>query len=115
MSESGEDATAQAVRDRFEKIERALKLLPAWFVPRMMDGTWCFGLVLSTGRTLAIENIYDVHQAADGSLWIEVRMSANCGHIKDFGGHPVITAPTARDHASINASHVVMAFELADA
>jgi hypothetical protein len=62
------------VTDYAARLERCAKFLPAWFVPRMMDDTWVFGLLLSTGPTLAIEHIDNVSQAADGSLWVDVTM-----------------------------------------
>jgi DNA-binding XRE family transcriptional regulator len=60
-----------------EYAEVASRLLPAWFIPRMMTDTWSFGLTLVTGLTLAISSILDVQQAADGSIWLDVRM-LNC-------------------------------------
>lgn len=92
------------------KVERCRKLLPTWFVPRMMEDTWFFGLLLSTGRVLAIEHINEVHQAADGSLWIDIDM---CGD--PVNAWPsVIHAPTSRTRASVNVAHIVCALELAD-
>jgi hypothetical protein len=37
-----------------DDVEAAEKLLPAWFVPRMMTDEWVFGLLLVTGQVLAI-------------------------------------------------------------
>jgi hypothetical protein len=88
------------------EIQAAIALLPAWFVPRMMDDEWFFGLTLVTGKTLAISKIQAVHQDAEGSLWLDVTM------LRDFVGY--LNAPTSRLTASIRASSVVMAFELAD-
>jgi hypothetical protein len=56
-----------------------------------------------------------VQQAADGSLWLDVELSADTGLIDtEQDGRRHITAPTSRHHASINAGHVVLAFETAD-
>ena len=38
-----------------EQITKAQRLLPAWFVPRMMTDCWSFGLLLETGHLLVIE------------------------------------------------------------
>jgi hypothetical protein len=89
----------------------ALDLLPAWFVGRMMDDTWLFGLLLSNGQTLPIQHIEAVHRAADGSLWLDVLM-AERGSVLTPGKY--LYAPTSRLHASVNAAYVVAAFELAD-
>jgi hypothetical protein len=106
--------TSDPVADCENRLERCVKLLPAWFVPRMTDDTWFFGLLLSTGQTLTIEHIDNVSQAADDSLWVDVTMH------KEFYAHGLaawvipICAPTSRVQASINVAHIVCAFELAD-
>lgn len=99
-----------------EWVVRAVALLPAWFVPRMIMDEWHFGLMLTTGQVLCISRIDDVKQAADGSIWLDVTMLPD-----NFGSEHVygrvmcpMVAPTHRLEASINAAHVVAAFELAD-
>ena len=59
------------ISDYEAMLQRARNLLPAWFIPRMMDDSWSFGLMLTTGVVVAIETINAVHQAADGSIWID--------------------------------------------
>ena len=95
---------------RKARLGRCQQLLPAWFVPRMMDDTWVFGLLLSTGRVLAVEHIDEVHQAADGSLWVDVDMRE--GPVDTWP--TVIHAPTSRTRASVNVAHIVCALELSD-
>ncbi len=98
------------------EIQAAIKLLPAWFVPRMMDDEWYFGLLLVTGHTLAISNIQEIHQDAGGNLWLDVTM------LREFPWtcNPAIptrkamSAPTSRLTASVAAASIVLAFELAD-
>lgn len=91
----------------FSQIEPFLKLLPGWFTDRMMTDSWSFGLMMSNGMTIGIQDIQKVWQAADGSVWLDVTLLSG-----EYDG--VWTAPTTRTTASINASHIVAAFELAD-
>jgi hypothetical protein len=104
-----QDRLFDPIAARKARLERCQKLLPAWFVPRMMDDTWVFGLLLSTGKVLAIEHIDEVHRAADGSLWIDVDM---CGDPVDAWA--ALHAPTSRTRASVNVAHIVCALELSD-
>jgi len=101
-----------------EKINEATRLLPAWFVSRMMTDDWTFGLLLSTGQVMVVNYISEVHQAADGSIWIDVKMGEKAEwHEPELGNTPsgmsYLSTPTKRDTASVNAAHVVAAFELA--
>ena len=92
------------------RLERYAKLVPAWLVPRMTGDHWVFGLLLSTGETLAIESIFNMSQAADGSLWVDVYM-----HPGPVEGWPdALLASTSRTQASVNVAHIVCALELAD-
>jgi hypothetical protein len=102
------------VMDYETRLERCAKFLPAWFVPRMVGDTWVFGLLLSTGQTLAIECIDNVSQAADGSLWVDVTMHDEPVGVRKTTWGAVVCAPTARTKASVNVAHIVCAIELAD-
>lgn len=93
-----------------ERLREACRLLPAWFVPRMIDDVWSFGLMMSTGVVIAVENITAVTQAANGDIWIDVTLQTAPGVSRD----DAFTAPTSRATASINAQHIVAAYELAD-
>jgi arginase family enzyme len=100
-----------------EHLEEAYKLLPTWFVGRMMDDNWHFALILSTGHALYVENIRYVRRAADNSIWIDAHLYSQ----KDADTHSwqikdtkLIGAPTSRGTVSINAEHVVYAVEMAD-
>jgi hypothetical protein len=86
----------------------------------MMTDEWTFGLLLATGHVLVIDNISSVHQAADGSIWLDVRMHQKEKDRRlepELGETPsnlnYLLAPTERNDASINAAHVMAAFELA--
>ncbi len=96
----------------FEDLED--ELLPCWMTARMMTDRWVFGLMLSTGVTLLIECINKVSQAADGSIWLDVELREEPDHLgRDLPGVQ-FASPTSRTEATVNAAHVVAAFELAD-
>jgi hypothetical protein len=100
------------------KTERMSRLLPAWFTERMANDVWAFGLLLTTGRILHIETILDVSQAADGSLWLDVRLGKQGDVHTDYpeksGWPPLSHAFNDRDTCSVAVSQIVCAVELAD-
>jgi hypothetical protein len=95
----------------------AHRLLPAWFVSRMMGDCWSFALLTTTGQVILIDTIEAIHEAKDGGIWLDVILSqpGSFWHerLKEMKLQ-IITAPTDRPTASINASHIVAAFEIAD-
>jgi hypothetical protein len=96
--------------------EKARKLLPAWFIRRMMDDEWSFGLLLTTGHVMCISRITDFHAGIEGE-WLDVEMLEHDNFwvrgLLEKGGK-AITAPTSRLMASVRVSQIVAAFELAD-
>ncbi len=95
-------------------LREAAKLLPAWFTPRMVDDNWFFGLLTVTGHVICISTINSVTQAADGTIWLDADLlTEKPGQFHKSLGNPIL-APTSRTDVSINASHIVAAFELAD-
>jgi len=96
----------------YEGIDAAEKLLPAWFIPRMMDDVWHFGLLLVTGHVMAVGHIDRVRAGEDGTVWIDATMEH--GAAWSHENLNFLEAPTSRLKVSVNASHVVAAFELAD-
>jgi hypothetical protein len=100
------------------EMDRMSRLLPAWFNERMANDAWAFGLLLTTQRVLHVETILDVSQAADGSLWLDVRLgkqgSVNALGVTRAGWPPLAHSPTDRDTCSVAVSHIVCAVELAD-
>ena len=88
-------------------------LLPAWFTERMMCDHWSFALLTVSGVTICIESIQKVVRASDGSIWLDVVLLEEgnpwTGKIENK-----LSAPTSRLEASVNASHIVAAYELAD-
>lgn len=95
-----------------DKMEEAERILPAWFVGRMMGDVWHFGLLLSTGAVLFVECINRVWQAANGDVWIDVRLAEGDAPSKFCGVAPS-GSPTIRAECSVNARHIVAAVELA--
>lgn len=104
------DAAAIAIdEDDLPQVIQARQMLPTWFVDRMMTDTWWFGLMMSNGTVIGVHRILSVDQAADGTIWLTVELLSDTP-----GDDRVFIAPTTRLTASINASHVVAAYELAD-
>src|SRR5690625_3404375 len=85
--------------------EAAENWLPAWFVPRMMQGNGGLALWLTTGMALPIERIERVHRASDGSVWLDVILTLPDEATTEGG------LPATEPEATVNAAHVVAAFE----
>lgn len=80
----------------------------------MMKEPGRYGLMLSGGNILVVEQILAVHTAADGSIWLDVRMIATGDYLSGSLDRRVFTAPSSALEASVNASAVVAAFTYAD-
>ena len=52
--------------------EVAAKVLPVWYIKRMMTDTWLFGLGLDGGRWVVIEKI---ERISDDKEWIDVQLA----------------------------------------
>jgi hypothetical protein len=92
--------------------EEVRELLPAWFTERMIGDVWFFGLLTVDGTIIGIQRIEAIKQAADGSIWIDVQLLDS--EPSNSSGKKLFLSPTSRTSASINTSHIVAAFELAD-
>ncbi len=86
--------------------DAAAHWLPAWFVPRMMQGSGGFALWLSTGVLLPVERIERIHRAADGSVWLDVLLT-----LADDPAKQGPLAAATNPEASINAAYVVAVIE----
>lgn len=88
-------------------------VLPAWFLGRMASDTWPFGLLLTNGDILAIDNIGSI--SSDGK-WIDCDMWKGSLTVHDNSkvNGRVITSPTSRTRCSIQVKHIMAAVELAD-
>lgn len=86
--------------------QAATEWLPAWFVPRMMEGNGGLALYLVTGLALPIERIERVHVACDGAVWLDVilAMPVDATDLK-------LALPAAEPEATISAAHVIAAIE----
>lgn len=114
-----DDEEFAPISDEWEKEqEQSVLNLPAWFINRMIDDEWYFAFLLVTGEYLLFSHIDKVVQSADGTLWIDVRLlpANHCdGWISEWASKlKIFVPPTSRDCCSINASHIVCAFEIAD-
>ncbi|MBI4780326.1 MAG: hypothetical protein HY785_03280 [Oscillatoriophycideae cyanobacterium NC_groundwater_1537_Pr4_S-0.65um_50_18] len=101
-------------QELFARIEAARRLLPGWFIVRMMSDSWYFGLLTTNNKILGIQCIDEVYQAADGSIWMDVTLLDTNLLRRDTILQEVIIAPTSRTRASINVNHIIAAFELED-
>jgi hypothetical protein len=91
-------------------------LLPAWFTEQMMSEVWNYGLLTVTGDILAISRINKITRDDVGNLWLDAEMLNY--HVRGNGDDSVrskiLIAPTENTQVSINASHIVAAFQLTD-
>jgi len=85
--------------------QAATEWLPAWFVPRMMEGNGGLSLYLSTGKAIPIERIDRVHRACDGSVWLDILLT-----LPDYPTDRRLGLPATEAMATVNAAHVTMAF-----
>ena len=95
-----------------ERLTRAQRLLPTWFVSRMMTDVWPFGLLLSDGTLMCIEQIRDVRLGADGVYLDVILMDAPPPQAPSR--FRWLWAPITRTRASLANRAVMAAFELAD-
>lgn len=80
--------------------------LPAWFVPRMMEGNGGLALYLVTGLSLPIERIDRVYRASDGAIWLDVILT-----LPEDATDLKLRIPATEPEATVNAAHVVAAIE----
>lgn len=86
------------------------EILPIWYIDRMGQDSWGFGLLLASGELLAIERIMGV---SDDGQWLEVELLDGSGGPKEVCGHPVLYAGLKdRTHGSVRVDRVQAAFEL---
>lgn len=86
------------------------EVLPVWYVDRMGQDNWGFGLLLASGELLAIERITGV---SDDRQWLEVELLDGSSGPKDVSGIPVTYAGLPdRTRGSVRVDQVQAAFEL---
>jgi hypothetical protein len=101
-------------QEQIARIEAAQELLPGWFIVRMMSDSWYFGLLTVNNTIIGIQCIDEVYQAANGEIWLDVTLLDTNLLRTESIAQEILIAPTSRTRASINASHIVAAFELED-
>ena len=95
-----------------ERLKHAERLLPTWFVPRMMTDVWAFSVLLHDSTLICIEQIRDVRLGADGVYLDVILMDAPPPQAPSR--FRWLWAPTTRTRASLANRAVMAAFELAD-
>jgi len=89
--------------------EKMTEILPLWYIERMSRDHWCFGLLLSSGYILAINQITGI---SDDKMWMEVHLAAIGDGPDEIFGIRVLYAPTDRESASVRIDQIQSAFEL---
>ena len=103
------------ISDELEKEqEQSVLNLPAWFVKRMTNDIWSFAFLLVTGEYLLFSHINRVVQSANGTLWIDVELLRPEDCEFWMSGKKIFCPPSSRRGCSVNASHIICAFEIAD-
>lgn len=96
-----------------DKMQEAFAKLPVGIVDRLLGDTWSFGLMLNSGTTVIIDQLEDIVQAADGSLWLEVTLATEAPWtIRKL--NKAFLAPTDRKRAAIALASVAAIFEASD-
>lgn len=86
------------------------EILPLWYIGRMSQDTWGFGLLLSSGDILAIERINGV---SDDRNWMEVTLLEKSDGPEEVDGRRVLYAGLDSRHlASVRIDQVQAAFEI---
>ncbi|MBO6667897.1 hypothetical protein [Parvibaculum sp.] len=86
------------------------EVLPVWYISRMSQDTWGFGLLLASGDILAIQCIDGV---SDDGNWMEVTLLEPGEGPKEIDGRPVLYAGLKdRCRGSVRVDQVQAAFEL---
>ncbi|QEH78075.1 hypothetical protein EIK56_07840 [Sphingomonas sp. C8-2] len=112
--------SVQTAREQLALVQRKIgmvsepskmtEILPVWYIDRMAQDTWGFGLLLTSGDILAIERINGV---SDDHSWMEVTLLEPGDGPKDVDGQPVLYAALRdRRRASVRVDQVQAAFEL---
>ena len=115
---SGRSATA--AEHQLELVQRKIgmvtdpakmtEILPVWYVGRMAQDYWGFGLLLRSGSILAIQQITGV---SDDRQWLEVDLLEEDAKRPTIQGHPVLyRATTDRGSASVRVDQIQAAFEI---
>lgn len=93
-------------------------LFPNEFTSRLTNDYWPFGVLVLSGDVLVVNHVNSIDRDAAGDIWLNVDLVREKDYIIDFKqmfpDRRIVFAPTDRVTATVKASHVVAAFELAD-
>lgn len=95
-----------------DELEEIANQFP-WFVSRMMQDTWVFGLLVAANWVIVVERINRIRKLG-GIVWLDVEMSPRNELIAPPPGLKLMFSPTSRTNTSVRADAVIAAFELAD-
>lgn len=90
--------------------------IPGYLFHRMETDTWFFGVLLDSGAVLAVERVSRIAPDDSGNLWVDFEMleKQNCMLGESCPLGRLSYSPTERTTITVNARHIVAAFELAD-
>lgn len=90
--------------------EKMTEILPVWYIGRMANDEWGFGLLLNSGCVLAIERIVGV---SDDGQWLEVSLLSQDGRSAELNGRVVLyRIEEDRPSASVRVDQIEAAFEI---
>lgn len=99
-------------------VDEMKKVLPVWFIERMVNDYWHFGMLLRSGQVLVFTRIIKLSSDAK---WLEVEMAENDGEkvTEFFKEGPAKDLPTIyslpeRTTASVSVAQIIACFELAN-
>ena len=93
-----------------------------WWVDRVGDDSWNFGLLLSTGQLLQCDYLIATRTDPSKNRWVDVQLleAKDEHHVKHLVAcglvacpTKIVSAPCGKKTVSINLAHVVGVFELA--
>lgn len=89
----------------------ASEVLPAWYMSRMMQDHWMFGLITIDGRMIAITSITSV---SDNGEWMDVKLAGpgDAANLPDTYGPIVAAVADDRCRASVKIANIVAAIDL---
>lgn len=92
------------------------EILPAWYVQRMANDWWSFGLIMDTGLVVAIRRI--LKMSSDGR-WLEVELMERDDAIQTFPESPVADMQImyglrGRNVANVQVAKIIGALDLAN-
>jgi hypothetical protein len=90
-------------------VNAAIEVLPAWYVKRMLEDHWYFGLQTSDGHVIAISRITSI---SDDGKWMDVELLTK-DEVPQIKGRNLIAAVADdRRKASIQINNIVAAYDI---